>query len=104
MNTQEPEAPFEMADLDRSNKASWARFSAECDRLQAQLAARNLTIDDLGALLLKLDPEASAEITQITRSLRETLSMRDQGREYFQAVASEAPPLMPSRLRRLNRV
>ena len=95
---------FDSAALERSNKASWARFSAECDRLQAQLAARNLTIDDLGALLLKLDPSAAAEVTQITRSLRDTLTMREQGREYFQSLAAEATPLMPSRLRRLNRV
>lgn len=95
---------FDSATLERSNKASWDRFSAECDRLQALLASRNLSIEDLGALLLKLDPNASSQVSQITRSLRETLTMRDQGREYFKALAAEMAPPMPSRLRRLNRV
>ena len=90
--------------MERSNKASWMRFSAECDRLQALLSSRNLSIDDLGVLLLKLDPNAMAQVGQITSSLRETLTMREKGREYFQAALAEAGPLMPSRLRRLNRV
>lgn len=95
---------FDLAALERSNKVSWARFSAECDRLQSLLAARNLTVDDLGALLAKLDPGATSQVGQITRSLRETLSMREKGREYFQASSADSAPLMPSRLRRLNRV
>ena len=96
-------ATFDLAAMERSNKASWMRFSAECDRLQALLADRNLSIDDLGALLLKLDPTATAQVGQITASLRETLASREKGREYFQAVSADSAPLMPSRLRRLNR-
>jgi len=99
----EPET-FDLAAMERSNKVSWMRFSAECDRLQSLLASRNLSIDDLGALLLKLDPTAMAQVGQITSSLRETLTMREKGREYFQAASAEAGQLMPSRLRRLNRV
>lgn len=95
---------FDLAAMERSNKTSWASFSAECDRLNSLLAARNLTIDDLGSLLLKLDPTATAQVGQITSSLRETLAMREKGREYFQANSADAAPLMPSRLRRLNRV
>lgn len=95
---------FDLAAMERSNKVSWARFSAECDRLQSLLAARNLTVDDLGSLLAKLDPGATSQVGQITRSLRETLSMREKGREYFEASSAEPAPLMPSRLRRLNRV
>ncbi len=95
---------FDLATMERSNKASWARFSAECDRLQAFLSARNLTIDDLGKMLLKLDPTATAQVTQITNSLRDTFSMREKTREYFQASSADAAPLVPSRLRRLNRV
>jgi hypothetical protein len=94
----------DLAAMERSNKVSWARFSAECDRLQSLLAAQNLSIDDLGALLSKLDPTATSQVAQITRSLRETLSMREKGREYFQASSADSAPLMPSRLRRLNRV
>ena len=94
---------FDLAAMERSNKASWSRFSAECDRLQSLLADRNLSIDDLGALLLKLDPTATAQVGQITASLRETLASREKGREYFQAVSEDSAPLMPSRLRRLNR-
>ena len=94
---------FDLAAMERSNKASWMRFSAECDRLQSLLASKNLSIDDLGVLLLKLDPNAMAQVGQITSSLRETLTMREKGREYFQAASADSAPLMPSRLRRLNR-
>ena len=94
----------DLAAMERSNKVSWARFIAECDRLQSLLAAQNLSIDYLGALLSKLDPTATSQVGQITRSLRETLSMREKGREYFQASSADSAPLMPSRLRRLNRV
>jgi hypothetical protein len=103
MTDQETPAPFAIEDLDRSNKASWARFEAECARLQTLLSARNLTIDDLGSLLLKVEPAAGAQVSEITRSLRETLAYRDQGREYFKNLSSDSIPLAPSRLRRLNR-
>lgn len=94
---------FDVATLDKSNKASWARFEAECARLQTLLSARNLSIDDLGSLLLKIEPAAGAQISEITRSLRETLAYRDQGREYFKNLNADSIPLAPSRLRRLNR-
>lgn len=103
MSDQETPAPIAIEDLDRSNKASWARFEAECARLQTLLNSRNLTIDDLGAMLLKIEPAAGAQISEITRSLRETLAYRDQGREYFKNLAADSTPLAPSRLRRLNR-
>jgi hypothetical protein len=103
MSYQETPAPFAIEDLDRSNKASWARFEGECARLQTLLSVRNLTIDDLGSLLLKIEPEAGAQISEITRSLRETLAYRDQRREYFKNLNSDSLPVAPSRLRRLNR-
>ena len=94
---------FDVATLDRSNKASWARFSNECDKLQAFLSSRNLSIDDLGALLLKIDPAAGTQISEITRSLRETLTFREQSREYFKNLAADSAPIAPSRFRLLNR-
>jgi hypothetical protein len=94
---------FDVAALDRSNKVSWARFSNECDKLQAFLSSRNLSIDDLGALLLKIEPAAGAQISEITRSLRETLTFREQSREYFKNLAADSIQLAPSRFRRLNR-
>lgn len=94
---------IDSAALERSNKASWARFSNECDKLQSLLSSQNLSIDDLGAMLLKIEPAAGAQISEITRNLRDTLAFRDQSREYFKNLAADSTPIAPSRLRRLNR-
>jgi hypothetical protein len=95
---------FDSAALDRSNKTSWSRFSNECDKLQAFLSSRDLSIDELGVLLNQLEPAAGAQITEIILSLRETLTFREQSREYFKNLNSDSLPVAPSRLRRLNRV
>lgn len=85
-----------------SNRSSWALVKKECDRLEANLSAKRLTLDQFFRYLQTLDPSAKDQLTKMSHAVRDVLNARESMDSFFSKLA-EAAPAPVKRFRRLNR-
>lgn len=94
---------FELPELDRQNRSTWAMVKSECDRLERSLAEKRITLDQLFGYLQSLDPGAKDRLGKMSESIKEVFLAREKMDFYFTALAQGTPASSPVRFRRLNR-
>jgi hypothetical protein len=104
MDSTKDHSPVDISELDRLNRASWAIVKAECDRLERNLAEKQLTIDQLFRYLQTIDPSAKEGLEKMSNAIKDVFLIREKMDSYFAALAQTSPASTPVRFRRLNRV
>lgn len=102
-STPTDQSPVDVSELDRLNRASWAKVKAECDRLEQNLAAKQLTIDQFFGYLHTLDPSAKDRLEKMSDAIKDVFLLREKTDSYFTALAQSSPSSASVRFRRLNR-